>query len=130
MNALRFIIRGNPAPKGNSPRLIPRGNQILRLPSKGYMRWFRAAQRQWPFVQLAARKQNVQLPIEGRVNVTAIWYCARWGADEDNMKKGLGDYLQRERIVTNDRNIHWTGETRIDKDRNDPRVEITVVGAQ
>jgi Holliday junction resolvase RusA-like endonuclease len=123
---LTFTLLGNPATKGNSPRLVPRGRQILRLPSKAYMRWFREARRQRPVVQLAASSAGVKLPICGRVNVTAIWYRARAVGDEDNFKKGLGDYLERDGIIENDKHVHWTGETRLDKDAVRPRVEVTI----
>ena len=118
-----MTIEGPPRTKGNSPVAVARGTRVLVLPSKNYRKWFKAAMAQLP---LLVQQSGIREPLTGRVNVTAIWFRDRNSGDEDNFKKGLGDFLQKAGFVANDRQIHWAGECRLDKDSERPRVEIVI----
>lgn len=118
-----FCIEGAPRTKGNSPVAVARGKRVIVLPSKNYRKWFKQAMAQVP---LLVQQSGIREPLNTRVNVTAVWFRDRRSGDEDNYKKGLGDFLQKAGFVANDRQIHWTGECRLDADSEWPRVEVVI----
>ncbi len=125
----RFTISGAPRTKGNHPVVARNSRRVLVLPSRPYRQWLNLALAQAPRALSACRSTGFALPIAARVDVTARFYRDRAVGDEDNFKKGLGDYLQRAGVVSNDKLIHWTGETRLLKDAANPRIEIEIAPA-
>ena len=83
--------------------------------------------RQW------AKKAPIQyvgnykcFPIEGDVHVRATFYRERAIGDLTGYLQGLGDLLQDREIIANDRQIvSWDG-SRLTKDKEKPRVELTI----
>lgn len=117
-----LIIPGNIIPKKNSRRLfrVGKGKRLMSLPSKEYRAWSRdaglAVNRWWAGAS----------PFAGDIEVTALIYRTRAGADLDNLLASVGDLLQQCKVIVNDRQIKsWDGSRQfIDKAR--PRVEVTV----
>lgn len=60
------------------------------------------------------------------VDVTAVFYRDRDQGDEDRFMIALGDFLEDAGLVWNDDLIHWTGDTRREIDRENPRVEVKI----
>jgi Holliday junction resolvase RusA-like endonuclease len=117
-------ILGPPRTKNTGDIVPVPGTRRFRvIPSKNYRAWFKQAKQQVPFLR---QQLATQLPIRGRVEVTAIWYRDRNVGDEDNFKKGLGDFLERSGILANDKQIHWGGGCRLDKDAARPRIEVAI----
>lgn len=125
MREHRFTILGDPRTKGNSPVIVRGGasGRVLLLPSPAYLKWLKAALAQLPFI--LAKAPGLREPIAEPMTVSAIFWRKRKAGDEDNHKKGLGDYLQRARLIKNDRLIHW-GEVRIERDPSNPRVDVLI----
>lgn len=120
----RLVLPGRTPTKGNH-RVKARGRDVL-LPSKGYMRWMKETA--WSAVTLWARLRNagVTLPAATPIRISIAVYLPTPGrGDEDNYKKAVGDWLQTNNFVVNDRLIHWH-ETRIGLDRQEPRLELVV----
>jgi Holliday junction resolvase RusA-like endonuclease len=104
--------------------MIMRGRKLVRLPSPPYRAWLRNAMAQFPIFRQAFA--GALLPLEERVNVKAVFYRDRDAGDLDNYEKGFGDFLQKARIVDNDKLIaSWDG-SRLDLDRKNPRVEVEI----
>ncbi len=123
----RFEVLGAPRTKGNSPVPVWNKRRLIILPSRPCRRWLKAALEQVPFLrQASGLKGMIVVP----VRVAAVFYRDRAAGDLDNYEKGLGDFLQRARLLSNDKHIaSWDG-SRLDIDRVRPRVEIeiTVLG--
>lgn len=123
MVTYRFEIIGAPRTKGNSRQLVSAKGKPFFLPSKPYQRWFKAAMQQVPIIRMATRIVD---PLRCPVRVSAVFYRACAVGDLDNFKKGLGDYLQRARLIENDRQIvNWDG-SKLEKDETRPRVEVVI----
>jgi len=128
---IRLTILGAPRTKGNHG-IVTHG---IIIPSPQYRRWFKAAMQQAPILYGEAARQapGTMLPIAGKVNVAPVFYLdANRAVDEDNLKKGLGDFLKRGKrkpfgvgIVEDDRLIHWR-EIVVLVDRANPRIDVTI----
>jgi Holliday junction resolvase RusA-like endonuclease len=116
-----FTIEGAPRTKGNSR------SGVGTIPSAAYRRWFHAAMEQVPLIRRAAIHGVIQVP----VIVKATFFRARAGvADLDNYTKGLGDYLQRAGFITNDSLIRGWDGSRLELDRDHPRIVVEIEAAQ
>jgi Holliday junction resolvase RusA-like endonuclease len=88
-------------------------------PGKLYRKWYREAVIAWE-----ARPLN--LPITVPVSVEAAIYRQRAVGDVQGFQQALGDYLEGQGILKNDRLIeHWDGTRRL-KDAAVPRVELII----
>jgi Holliday junction resolvase RusA-like endonuclease len=119
----RFEVIGAPRTKGNHPVAIRRNQRLIVLPSKAYRAWLKNALAQVPFIrQTSGLKGMIVVP----VRVTAVFFRDRKSGDLDNYEKGFGDFLQRARLLSNDKLIaSWDG-SRLDVDRERPRVEVEI----
>jgi hypothetical protein len=137
---VRLTIIGAPRTKGNHGVIVAGMKRPLMLPSKPYRAWFKAAMQQVPLLHQSARQQGATLPIEARVIVNAVFYLdADRAVDEDNLKKGLGDFLKAAKpragkapkpaggILRDDtaKRLRW-GAITVAVDRKQPRIELLI----
>jgi Holliday junction resolvase RusA-like endonuclease len=119
---MRLIILGTPITKKNSGRIITNRStgKPLLLPSAQAKRWASIA-----VYQLADQWRYE--PMTVATHVKATFYRERAAGDLVNFMQALADALEAAKVVTNDRLIEsWDG-TRLDKDANNPRVELDVM---
>jgi Holliday junction resolvase RusA-like endonuclease len=116
-----FAILGAPTSKGNSRA------GLGTIPSAAYRRWFSQAIAQ----VLVLRAGGLRGVAAIQIAVKATFYRARaHRADLDNYLKGLGDFLQRAGFVLNDSLIQsWDG-SRLELDRDAPRVVVEITPHQ
>ena len=115
----RLILPGRTPTKGNS-----RVSRREMKPSKAYLTWM--ADTAYSAIALAnmVRRADVRLPMKVPILVSLRIYLPNLiRGDADNYHKAVGDWLQRNGFVVNDRLIHW-GTTKIFLDRGAPRLEL------
>jgi Holliday junction resolvase RusA-like endonuclease len=119
----RFVVLGAARTKGNHPVAIRKGQRLIVLPSKPYRLWLKNALAQVPFIRQASGLKGM---IISPVRVAAVFFRDRKIGDLDNYEKGFGDFLQKARLLSNDKLIaSWDG-SRLDVDRDRPRVEVEI----
>lgn len=117
-----FIILGPPRTKKNSSRIVRAGRFSKILPSKAYLEWSEEA---W-FQLMPVRNRGT---IQRAVNCAALIYREKLIGDAVGFYQAIADTLQDARVVHDDYLIiSWDG-SRILKDANNPRVEITLTAA-
>jgi Holliday junction resolvase RusA-like endonuclease len=122
-SGFRLVLPGRVPTKGNRPVPVRPG---LVLPSKQYRKWIKDTE--YAALALWARvwAMRIKLPIDQPLSVTATIYLPTRGrGDEDNYKKAIGDWLQKNNFISNDRLIHWRSAG-IWLDRQEPRLELLV----
>lgn len=140
---IRIVIPGAPRTKKTHPRIIKVGRFHKILPSEAYLEWFEQAMFRVPEIKAWARREGIELPLKGLVEVKAIFYCENLIlGDLNGYQQGLGDWLQERKInmksnppklardgagiITDDKMIaSWDG-SRVRIDRQDPRTEIEI----
>lgn len=148
-----FEVLSAPRTKKTSPRIVTiggrngaKGFQKI-LPSLAHEVWFKNAMNQAILIRTMLREQGAELPIEKPVRVLAVWYRERLGpGDLNGYQQALGDYLQAEKyskskpgalipklirkgagIIADDRLIsRWHGDCRLELDRENPRIEVSL----
>jgi len=122
----KLVLYGPPRTKKTSNRLVRSGGRSHILPSLPWTKW-----RDEVVPQLAFFVRRVQAqPIMRPVNCKALFYRDAERGDAVGYYQGLADILQEAGVVTNDFWImSWDG-SRMLKDRDNPRVEITLSEAQ
>jgi Holliday junction resolvase RusA-like endonuclease len=118
-----FKILGAPRTKNKATPVRTKSGKLAFLPGKQYLKWLKCAQQQIPLIRV---ESGIIAPLSQPVEVTAVFYRDRNVGDQDNYQKGLGDFLQKAGIIKNDKLIHWTGLTRLDKDTERPRIEVKI----
>lgn len=89
-------------------------------PGKLYRQWARLAVVQWEGGDVP------ELPIDVPVGICALIYRDRATGDAQGFYQAIGDYLEDQGILKNDRLIeHWDGSRRL-KDKDHPRIELTI----
>jgi Holliday junction resolvase RusA-like endonuclease len=122
-SGFRLVLPGRTPTKGNRPTPIRPG---LVLPSKQYRRWIKATETAALTLWARLVRLGARLPCSAPIAVTvAVYLPSRQRGDEDNYKKAIGDWLQKNTFVANDQLIHW-GEFHIFVDKLAPRLELTV----
>ncbi len=117
----RFTIEGAPRTKGNSR------SGMGTIPSAAYRRWFYKAVEQVLFIRATGTRGTVQVP----VIVRATFFRARAGrADLDNFFKALADYLQSAGFIVNDSLIRGWDGSRLEIDRDRPRILVEIEAAR
>lgn len=117
-----FVILGPPRTKKNSSRIVRAGRFNKILPSEAYLEWNEEAQ----FQLIPVRNRGT---IQGPVNCAALIYREKLIGDAVGFYQAIADTLQDARVVHDDYLIvSWDG-SRILKDANNPRVEITLTAA-
>ncbi len=108
------------------------------LPSAAYQKFFRAAMKESPLIKAGLRQAGVELPIQGDLNVCALFYRDRDQGDAVGFYQALGDFLQSPRekngketrqgagLIVDDRQVKsWNGsELRLDYKH--PRIEVFI----
>lgn len=116
---MTFTIFGPPRTKKNHGRLVRAGGKLRLLPSAAHETWAHSAVRQ-------LRQQKCMSLIESPVSVAAVFFRERNVGDLVNYMQALADALEKAGVITNDRLIvSWDG-SRLAKDAQRPRVELTV----
>lgn len=92
-------------------------------PSKLWRQWAKNAPMT---VQLDGFNGEPAYPIEAELHCCAVFYRERAIGDLTGYMQGLADLLEQRQIVKNDRQlVCWDG-SRMDKDKERPRVELTL----
>lgn len=123
-----FTIPGPPRTKKTHSRIITRRGTVRRqspllLPSEQFIEWNQAAQMHLARIRAASL---VPLPIRELVNVRALFYREALTGDAVGYYQALADALEDGRILENDKQcISWDG-SRLLKDAENPRIEITL----
>lgn len=122
MKSLRLVVPGPPRTKKNHGRLIKVGGQPRMLPSKPWSDW---CKRVAPALERAMKAAGVP-PISQPCNCSATFFREVATGDAVGFYQGLADVLEHGGVVANDRFIvSWDG-SRLAKDRDRPRVEVTL----
>ena len=126
IQGLTFTIHGAPRTKKNHGRRIRRGNRTYSIPSEAYEAWTVEARKSLPAIWRALHHAGITGPITADLNCTAlIWRHADVG-DAVGYYQGIADWLESVGIIKNDVQIRaWDG-SRLLKDAQFPRVEITL----
>ena len=120
---VEFTIPGAPRTKKNHSRIVWSGNRPRLLPSEAHEEWFNAAI--WT-IKPAIIDHHNSLPIRCDVNVTATFYRDRNTGDANGYYQALADLLEKAGVVENDRQIvSWDG-SRLRKDAENPRIEVSI----
>lgn len=125
MDRLGFVITGNPITKKNSQRIISVGGRWRIIPSKQFMEYERDA-----LYQLF-RAKRPKRPIDVPVNVSCVYYMkTRRKVDLVNLLEATMDILVDARVLLDDNAKIVAGHDgcRVDHDKENPRVEITITG--
>lgn len=131
MIRLRFVISGAaPRTKKNHPVLVPargkHGQPIQKLlPSEAYRAWNAIAQiRLLPVRQEVWRThpEGLAMPL----NCKALFYRDAERGDANGYYQGLADALQEAGVVKDDVWIRQWDGSRLLKDRDNPRIEVTL----
>lgn len=117
-----FVLRGAPRTKKNHGFRTKSGKQ---MPSHAYLWWNRLAQQQLALI----RHKNKHLPIATPVNCSAAIYRDALRGDAVGYYQALADTLEHGGIVEDDVLIvSWDG-SRLLKDAENPRIEVTLTEA-
>lgn len=122
---LKLILRGQPITKKNSQQIIRAGNRRMVIPSPQYRQYEKDCL--W---QISAKaKQRIDIP----VNVQCIYYMpTRRKVDLVNLLEATNDILVSGGVLEDDncRIIAAHDGSRVDYDKHNPRVEITISSYQ
>lgn len=118
---LKIILRGQPITKKNSQQIVKAGNRSMVIPSKQYRQYEKDCLWQIP----PKAKQRIDFP----VNVQAVYYMpTRRRVDLVNLLEATMDILVKAEVLEDDncRIVAAHDGSRVDHDKNNPRVEITI----
>ncbi len=118
---LKIILRGQPITKKNSQQIIKAGNRQMLIPSQQYRQYEKDCLWQIP----PKAKQRIDFP----VNVQCVYYMpTRRRVDLVNLLEATCDILVAGHVLEDDncRIVAAHDGSRVDHDKNNPRVEITI----
>lgn len=118
---LRIILRGQPITKKNSSQIIKAGNRRMVIPSPQYRAYEKDCLWQIP----PKAKQKIDIPI----NVQCVYYMpTRRRVDLVNLIEATMDILVEGGVLADDncRIVAAHDGSRVDFDKYNPRVEITI----
>jgi Holliday junction resolvase RusA-like endonuclease len=118
---LKLILRGRPITKKNSQQIVRAGKSHMVLPSPQYRAYEKECLLQIP----NKYKQRIDMP----VNVQCVYYMpTRHKCDLVNLLEATCDILVKAGVVEDDhcRIICAHDGSRVDHDKYNPRVEITI----
>lgn len=118
---LKLVLRGQPITKKNSQQIIRAGNRRMVLPSPQYRQYEKDCLWQIP----PKAKQCIDMP----VNVQCIFYMpTRRRVDLVNLQEATLDILVAAGVLADDncRIVAAMDGSRVDYDKYNPRVEITI----
>ncbi|HEX4461921.1 MAG TPA: hypothetical protein VIA18_28270 [Polyangia bacterium] len=121
MGALSLVVDGAVRSKKNSQRILRnrKSGKPFIAQSKQHDSW--AAKAIW---QIKIQRRGITL--ERPVNMAAVIYVDRHGADLLNLLAAVSDALEAGGAVANDRLIVGLNGSRMEKDAARPRAEITL----
>lgn len=118
---MKIILRGQPITKKNSQQIIKAGNRRMVIPSPQYRQYEKDCLWQIP----PKTKQRIDFP----VNVQCVYYMpTRRRVDLVNLLEATDDILVAAGVLEDDncRIVAAHDGSRVDHDKNNPRVEITI----
>lgn len=118
---ITFSLLGRPITKKNHSRIIKQGNRRLLVPSEQYERY--AIDCMWQVPPRA--KQGIDCP----VNLQCVYYMpTRRAVDLVNLLEATCDILVDAGVLADDncRIVAAHDGSRVDYDKQNPRVEITI----
>lgn len=139
----RLVLAGAaPRTKKNSQRPVWRGGKLRLLPSDAYQEWLAAfriepplpARIQWEaeaYAKIPWRKRKgvpkpqTLFPAKP-LRIDAVVYRARAVGDLTGFLDAIGDALESRAVIPNDKLIQSWGDSRLDKDATNPRVELFI----
>ena len=94
-------------------RIIPKNRHYRRRKQGGFYlsKEFKEFQKNCDTWLLQFGNQVIHGPV--RVDMNVYYKDMRWWSDEDNLQKTIGDMLQRNRFIDNDKLIHWGSVDRL-----------------
>ena len=115
---IHLTVTGAPRTKKNSMQINTRGGSPVPFPSKAWRKWLKTA------VIVGDAPARLGFPIGHPVNCRAIFYRDRRIGDAVGFYQGLADLLEKRGVLEDDKWIvSWDG-SRLDCDRERPRVEV------
>lgn len=120
---MKIILTGDPRTKKNSQRIIRIGRGSRIIPSKAYMDYAEECALQL----LAQRATNAG--IDYPVNVACVYFMpTRRKVDLTNLNEAIHDILVANYVLMDDNRdiIASTDGSRVEYDKQHPRVEITI----
>lgn len=117
----RIILRGQPITKKNSQQIVRAGNRRMVIPSPQYRQYEKDCLWQIP----PKAKQRIDFP----VNVQCVYYMGRRNkVDLVNLQEATLDILVKAGVLEDDncRIVAAQDGSRVDHDKHNPRVEITI----
>ncbi len=118
---LKLILRGQPITKKNSQQIIKAGNRRMVIPSPQYRAYERECLTQIP--------NKLKQRIDVAVNVQCVYYMpTRRRVDLVNLLEATDDILVAAGVLEDDncRIVAAHDGSRVDHDKYNPRVEITI----
>ena len=116
---IRLTVTGAPRTKKNSMQINARGGSPVPFPSKAWRQWLKNAD-----VVGFDVPARFPFPVDYPVNCRAIFFRDRRIGDAVGYYQGLADLLEKRDVVADDKWIvSWDG-SRLDCDRERPRVEV------
>lgn len=118
---LKLILRGQPITKKNSQQIIKAGNRRMVIPSPQYRGYERECLLQIP--------NKFKQRIDMAVNVQCVYYMpTRRRVDLVNLLESTDDILVAAGVLEDDncRIVAAHDGSRVDYDKYNPRVEITI----
>lgn len=118
---LRFVLRGQPITKKNSQQIIMAGNRRMVISSPQYRQYEKDCLWQIP--------PKVKQRIDMAVNVQCVYYMpTRRRIDLVNLLEATMDILVAGKVLADDncRIVAAHDGSRVDYDKHNPRVEITI----
>lgn len=126
ISGFQFVVYGTIRTKKNHPRRLRRGTRTYTVPSEAHEHWEMNAMRSLPEIRRRAAALGIGLPIGADVNCAALIYRHADVGDAVGFYESIADWMQGAGIVKNDVQVRsWDG-TRLMKDAERPRVEITL----
>ena len=118
---IKIVLKGPCITKKNSQRIVRAGNRPMILPSAQYKEYEAACLAQIP----ARKRQRIDTP----VNVQCVYYMpTRRRVDLVNLLEATCDILVHAEVLEDDncRIVAAHDGSRVDYDKHNPRVEITI----
>lgn len=118
---LKIILKGDPRTKKNSQQIIKTGNRRMVIPSPQYRQYEKDCMWQIP----PKAKQRIDFP----VNVQCVYYMpTKRRVDLVNLLEATCDILVEGGVLEDDncRIVASHDGSRVDYDKHNPRVEITL----
>ena len=124
---MKIILKGRPITKKNSQRIIQARGRVMVIPSKQYMEYL--ADCRWQLNVLRLGEMRISSPI----NLKCVYYMpTRHRVDLVNLLEATCDILVECGLLADDNSkivVSHDG-SRVEYDKNNPRVEIEITPAQ